>query len=70
MFGWLCNHDFHDAEHCTEDVAVSLLARLREGEIVSSSSEEPEVWTILLPSNMCIVISTFVISCVHVYEDS
>ena len=40
----------------------------REGEIVSSSSEEAEVRTILLPSNMCIVISTFAISCVHVCQ--
>ena len=43
----------------------------REGEIAAtSSSEEAEVWTILLLSNMCLLISTFVISCVHVSEDS
>ena len=50
---------------------LASLLGCREGEIAtSSSSEEREVWTILLLSNMFLLISTFVISCVHVCEDS
>jgi hypothetical protein len=72
----LCSGGFVTMSSMTQNTARKMrrLANLlgcREGEIPqSSSSPEREVWTILLLSNMFLLISTFVISFALVCEDS